>query len=182
MAGLSRPQFQRVLPVVAQMAVSDVKKNFAGGHAPNGAPWKALAHGRPSGGSAKPLRDKGLLMASVTGRAITDGVAVGSNLAYARLHNEGGTVTAKRTKFLAIPLTKEVSRAGSPRRFPSKLVSVIGKGGKSGVLIDPVKNVAHYALTKSVRIPKREFLGFSAGLLNRVGRLVADEIIKNAGA
>lgn len=185
--GLARADFRRVLPAVAQMAVSDVKKNFAEGHAPDGTPWRPLAHGRPGRpAGAKPLRDTGVLLASIAGRAVDAGVAVGSNLAYARLHQEGGTVAPKRGKFLAIPLTKEARRAGSPRRFPRKLEPRIRKGGAAGVMGEVGKDgrlaKVHYALVKSVTVPARPFLGFSAGLLGRVDRLVIDEVLRNAGA
>lgn len=112
--------FDRIWPAVAQMAVSDVKKNFRGGHAPDGSPWVPLAHARPnSKGSDKPLRDTGILMNSISGKANKDGVTVGTNVEYAPLHQFGGIVRPVKAKFLAIPLTVEAKRAGSPRRFPS---------------------------------------------------------------
>lgn len=111
--------FTPIWPIVAQMAVSDVRKNFQEGHAPDGRPWKPLAHGRAGqGGGALPLRDNGVLLASITGKAIGNGIAVGTNVVYAALHQFGGVVRPKKAKFLAIPLTKEAKRAGSPRKFP----------------------------------------------------------------
>lgn len=76
-----------------------------------------LKRPRPGGGD-KPLLDTGVLRNSYTARVEPDGASVGSALPQARLHEFGGTVRAKRTKYLALPLTVQAKRAGSPRRIP----------------------------------------------------------------
>lgn len=152
------------------LMVSAVKENFSRGADPDGRSWKPLAHPRPAGGD-KPLRDRGLLAASMSAMSKPDGVAVGTNRPGAGVHQNGGLITATRRKFLAIPLTKIASRAGSPRRFPQKLHAVIS--GKAGVLLD-AKGKAHYALVKSVRIPARPFLGFGKPLLDKLSRMFGE--------
>jgi phage gpG-like protein len=46
---------------------------------------------------------------------------VGTDRPDALIHEEGGTITAKRSRFLPIPLTAEARRVGSPRKFPGEL-------------------------------------------------------------
>lgn len=48
-------------------------------------------------------------------------IRVFSNSKYARIHDLGGVIRPKRVKFLTIPMTPSARRAGSPRRFRSKL-------------------------------------------------------------
>ena len=166
-----------IWPVAAQMAASDVRKNISEGHSPNGTPWVPLAHGRPGQpAGAKPLRDKGLLLASVNGRPLSDGLAVGTNLIYAPVHQFGAVIRPKRGKYLAIPLTVQAKRAGSPRNYKGSLSPRISKRTGKGVLVDDATDQAVYALVTSVRVPARPFLGFSPVLIDRIGRLIADRI------
>jgi phage gpG-like protein len=197
-------KFKVPIKVISRMVLSDIKSNFAGGHSPDGVRWKPLAHGRPSGGSALPLRDNGLLLASLTTRESPTEIAVGTNLAYAGVHQWGGIIRPVRAKLLAIPITKEAKRAGGPRNFPRPLTAIIGKSGE-GVLLEtpprrpkpakPKRSTAvtngsvkkpavptpgergkvQFVLVKEVVVPARPFLGLSAGLLDRVERLLIDE-------
>lgn len=48
-------------------------------------------------------------------------IHVFSGSKYARIHDLGGVIRPKRVKFLTIPMTPSARRAGSPRRFRSKL-------------------------------------------------------------
>jgi phage virion morphogenesis protein len=77
---------------------SAARQRFDQGASPDGVPWAALI--RPSkrrgGASAKPLRDTGILMASLTSRAtghieeITDtALEWGTNVSYAAFHQHG---------------------------------------------------------------------------------------------
>lgn len=197
----SATKFKLPIKVISKMVLSDVQSNFAGGHSPDGVKWKALAHGRPRGGNPRPLRNNDILMGSMNQKVTETEIIVGTNLQYAGVHQWGGTITPKKGKFLAIPLTKDAQMAGSPRNFPRPLTPIIGKNG--GVLIETpprrprpkgstavtagkgkkkpppsTAGKAQYALVKRVKIPARPFLGLSAGLLDRVDRLIADEAIK----
>src|SRR3990167_2095822 len=116
--GLGSGTFRPIWPAVAQMCVSDVKKNFNESHSPEGVPWVPLAHGRPGGkGRDKPLRDTGILMASITGKGDENGVTIGTRHEARNIHQFGGVITPKKSKFLAIPLTVEAKRARSPRNW-----------------------------------------------------------------
>ncbi len=93
--------FSSSLRLCMKAVVSNVLENFQGSHAPDGTPWLPLKHPRiNSRGGDKPLRDKGLLMASVTSRASGNNVATitpnsmeyGTNLDYAPVHQYGATI------------------------------------------------------------------------------------------
>lgn len=166
------------LPVIKTLALSDQRRRFISGTAPDGTKWAPLGHPRPNGGGL-PLRDFGALAASVTARTESDSVIVGSNLVYAGVHQFGATITPKRSKFLAIPLTVESKRHGSPRfprPFPRPLFPLFRKGANRGILGELVSGVvvAQYALVKSVTIPARPFLGYSGEFFSELRDLWAD--------
>ncbi len=189
--------------VIGAMVVSDIKKNFSEGHSPDGVKWKALAHGRLSGGAGLPLRDNGLLLASITSRITGNEIAAGSGLEYAGVHQWGKVIKPTKAKMLAIPVTKEAKRAGGPRNFPKPLTLIVfGKSGK-GVLAEspPAKpkgkksaavtaapagkrpmGKVHFVLVSSVTVPARPFVGLSAGLMDRIEMLLIDVGIKAASA
>ena len=169
------PLYQSLGPA----AVGMVKTHFVEGRAPDGTPWAPLAHPRPDGSSV-PLRDTGGLMASITFKADADGLAVGTNHVAAKLHQAGGTVTPKKAKYLAIPLTKRAKRAGSPRSF-GELAVRMRKGANKCVMVSVRgrgKGEAQYALVQSVTVPARPFVGFSAAEMDRLGQLAAAWVAK----
>lgn len=107
LAGLS---FRKPLQTVAFLLGAEARRCFDEGRAPDGTPWAPLKNPsrRRGGASAKPLRDTGMLMASLTGRAgghveeVTDTALVwGTNVAYAGYH-QGGTRTIPARPFLGI--------------------------------------------------------------------------------
>jgi len=166
---------------------ADALENFSGLHDPDGKAWKPLAHNRiRNKGDGKPLRDTGLLMASVTATARARGsineltdtyLVVGTNVEYARLHQEGGTVTPKNAKMLAIPLTREAARLEGARDFPRPLF-VLSTNGKAFLAEPNPKGqtkrgkdrppILHYVLKDKVVIPARPFLGIGAKLLAKM--------------
>lgn len=154
---------------------ADVRQRFVTATDPGGRPWRPLKFARPSG-PGKPLRDTGLLVGSITHTHGPDWVAVGTNHPGAGLHQFGGTVTPRGGKYLAIPLTRQAKRAGSPRRFPGKLSPRIGKRG--GVMVDG-RGVAQFALVKSVAVPARPFLGLSDGGWRAVADVIAELALRD---
>lgn len=112
----------------------------------------------------------------------------GANVPYARIHETGGAITAKRTSNLAIPLaaakTKAgVSRLASPRQDPTLkfivskrgsklLVRIVGKGANKRI-------IPHYVLKPSVYIPPR--LGFKREA-DRVARETVKQIQQDFAA
>lgn len=143
------------------LLVSEARDCFHGAHAPDGTPWLALKNPsrRRGGASAKPLRDKGLLMASVTAHGqghveelTATSLVLGTNLDYARPQQDGARIyfpARKRQK----PWVFQVN---------------------GGMTVFTRKIKAH-----SVTIPPRPFLGFSARALDRIDKIFAEWLGKN---
>lgn len=167
------------IPALCRLAVSGAKDHFRLSQGPDGRQWAPLAHPRPRGGD-KPLRDRGLLMASLSASKTEQGLRLAASHPGANLHQFGGTVKPKRAKMLAIPVSKEAVRSGPARSFPRPLFVL---RGTSGAVLAEVKmrgkgrsrtgeNVVHYVLARSVKVPARPFVGFSADTLHKMTRLV----------
>lgn len=176
---------------------ADLKRNFATGTAPDGTAWAPVKSRVRKSKNILPLRDRGLLMASAIGNAatsikvITDvSLTQGTNLEYAGTHQYGGVIVPTKAKALAIPLTIEAFRAGSPRKFPFPLF-LWTRPGKAPFLAESKQKgrgkkgftelIFHYILLKSVKIPARPFMGFSDRLMKKIDDIFARFARKNAG-
>lgn len=153
--GIARGSFRQPLTAVKVLLVADVRDNFDQGHAPDGAAWLALKNPsqRRGGASAKPLRDTGLLMASVTAqgaghveRLSDTELVLGTNLAYAGVHQHGATIFFPERR----------------RQRPW----VFEVGGR--------KVFTRRIRAHTVTIPARPFLGFSARALDRIDKIFAE--------
>ena len=163
--------------------VAQAKERFDSGKAPDGEPWKPLQRPRiRSGGNDLPLRDRGLLAASMSAgvghveRQTRDSIEVGTNLEYAATHQYGAVISAKRGKFLAIPLTRESARS-SARNYKGELF--FRKAGSAAFLSESTGSgalVNRYLLLKSVTIPARPFMGFSEENLEDLQEVVATHL------
>lgn len=172
----------------AESVRSFTKQNFARGRGPGGETWAPLKMPRPRGsGGQKPLRDTGLLMASVTTRGakgtierVTDlTLTLGTNLDRALIHQHGGILRPKSGRALAIPLTRQAVTAGSPRRM-SGLVLVWPQGRRAGWLQTSAQGrrqpVRHWLLKTSVTIPPRPFLGWNDEMANEQAAIIGEHV------
>ncbi len=132
----------------AESLVAATKRAFVAGMSPTGAKWKPISEltmtARRTAHTYFPLRDSGRLMGSITGQGEGSGhhiqdvtktsATVGTNLTYASTHQEGATIRPVKAKALAVPLTSEAAKYGSPLRFPPGRLKFIrpapGKVGK----------------------------------------------------
>lgn len=83
---------------IGDALVSSTTDRFDTGRGPDEAPWVPSRRAEAEGG--KTLVQRGHLRDSVTRQAGADHVLVGSNLAYAAIHQQGGTVKPRRGKML----------------------------------------------------------------------------------
>lgn len=125
------------------LLIAETKRCFDEGRGPDGEVWLPVKHPRVRGsGTPVPLRDTGMLMASVTSNGSKnhvdreEGTALvfGTNAVQANLQNYGGTVYPKN-KFLTIPVSLEAKRAGSPLRFPNAEKRLKWGVGKKGGIV-----------------------------------------------
>ena len=186
---ISRMDLTPVWRDVSVYLSASTKQRFAQGIDPDGRPWRPLAHARPRGGST-PLRDTGLLMASIAGQgaghveqATPQSLVWGTNLDRAAIHQWGGTIRPVKGKALSIPLTVEAQRAGGASMFPRPLF-LLARPGRHPLLAEEVgqgkarKLVMHYLLTTSVTIPARPYLGLNADDQEEIGGILADHAAK----
>lgn len=144
-ADLAKP-----LKTIRLLLVSATKENFAGSHDPDGVPWEPL-HWR----KGQPLRDTGILMASVTAGGIgsidqlwSTGLSFGTSLDYAGIHQFGGTIS-------------------QPERSR-------GKGEKPWVFQgrDGSTVFTRRIRARTISIPQRRFLGVSSTLRAKIDGVV----------
>ena len=85
-------------------------------------------------------------------------IIVGTNIKYAKIHHEGGTIHPVKAKYLAIPI-HPMARLKSPRDFEDTFIKdgIIYYGGDK-----KEKAVALYALKKQVTIPARPYMYLDA--------------------
>lgn len=150
----------------AKILEGQAKDCFAFSRSPEGTPWSPLKHNRPRGGS-KPLLDTGVLRASLVGRAAghiervtPTSLEWGTNVLYAYTHQYGAVITPKKGKYLALPVSIEAQRVGSPRKFPGAKVRlgwIIGKRG--GIVYEKpgMKKAKGPAATRGAKKKKSRF-------------------------
>jgi hypothetical protein len=166
-----------LMDVLKLTCVADLQGGIADGVDVDGVPFAPLAFDRPTGGGGLPLRDQGLLIASLAAgpnhvESVSETeIVVGTNRPGASLLNRGGVVEPVAAKWLCIPLTIEARRAGSPLNFPGKLRPRFGRVG--GVMLDD-SGTAHYAMTKRTVHPMRQFVGAGLRLLGKLRAVIAD--------
>lgn len=171
------------------MALSAVQKNIENGIKPENAPiTQAVKQG------SNPLKDTGALRRSLTARHSATEAAVGTNLAYAPLHNpENGqdktVIRPKKSRFLCLPASRKTRtlfrRYGWSARaviegLQKSGVSVYrpykkGGGARSNVIMAQKKGEKPFAifiLKKSITIPARPFLFLSDEALAAVEKRV----------
>lgn len=157
------------------MASSTVNKIQNMTSPPNSALTVAIKSGN------KPLRDTGQLMSSIHySMKDPDSVAIGTNRIGARLQNEGGTITAKKAKYLWIPAGRWTR--DQLRYSGWSITQLIRRLRQSGYCYQR-GNVFYYRkkgsktatklfiLKKSVHIPQRRFLYFSEVDVKEIDRI-----------
>lgn len=95
---------------------------------PDGRPWPALSAATIArrGSDARPLRDRGHLVDSLTWRASASGLVLGSNRAYARIHQLGGQ--AGRGGKITIPARPYLGLSDTDRQTIAEVIADHLKG------------------------------------------------------
>lgn len=138
-------------------------------------------------GRGQPLQDTSTLRKSIASEmTAADTVSVGTTVRYAPLHNEGGTIRAKKD-WLFIPASGVRKLERTHGKSPAAVIAALKgmnysiyrvgrtvcarkreKGAKAKTL---------YYLKKSVEIPKREFFYLTDSESDRILKELTDDII-----
>ncbi|VWX62586.1 phage virion morphogenesis protein [Sphingorhabdus sp. 109] len=97
--------FGDISPLMGDIALygeSSTIERFETEIAPDGSRWSQSIRARTEGG--KTLTDNAILKNSITPESGSDYAAWGSNIIYAGIHNNGGTIRAKNAKHLSFGL------------------------------------------------------------------------------
>lgn len=137
-----------LMDIIGTYLESDVADNFTGEHSPAGVPWPKSQRAIETGG--KTLQDSRRLFQSITHRADARSVEVGTNVVYARRHNQGWNGT---------------EQIASHRRVMREVFGV--------KLAEPI-TVTVKAHSRKANTPKREFLGMSPGVQQDILGHIAD--------
>lgn len=152
---------------IADYMVSSTQRKISSGISPANSP---LTRNVKQG--SKTLRDTGGLISSIAGKSGRTTAEAGTNKVYARILQEGGTITPKRAKSLAIPASARTRTL--MRQFGSTPASCIRgmKGGGYTVWTQGKAVMARkgkrgrpfvlFILRRSVKIPARPFLYIDA--------------------
>lgn len=135
---------------IGQYGVTSTVERFDDGVDPQGTPWLPSRRAKATGG--KTLVDKAHLRNSIGFRALRDQVEWGTNLKYARRHNQGFTGT---------------ENVGAHSR---KISQAFGQK-----LREPI-DVVVPAFTRKANTPKRQFLGLSIADVQEIEALTQDFI------
>lgn len=170
-----------LLDELGSVAVAQVQKNIkTGSWAPNSALTQAVKQ------NGMPLRDSGGLLASINHRVEGSAAVVGTNHVAAEILHNGGTITPKRAKFLAIPAGKETRafmrqygltpraciegmKAAGYKVWVAKSV-IMARKGKTG------KPLALFLLRRSVTIPARPFFRLPPASIQILERVVTRRV------
>ena len=146
------------MQIMGRVLKTGAQLRFRSTSGPDGAAWEKSFRAKHEGGQTLSLTRR--LRNSITYTATASTATVGTNVAYAAIHQFGGTIRAKNAQFLSIPVTPAARAAGSPRNMAGLHVAQTLKG--QFMLVND-KGVTQYLLRKQVNIPARPFLGVSAG-------------------
>jgi phage gpG-like protein len=141
---------------MARVLKTGAQLRFRSMRGPDGTPWKSSHRASQEGGQTLSLSRH--LRTSIDSAYDRNSATVGTNVAYAAIHQFGGVIRAKKGPFLAIPVTAAARSEGSPRGMPG--LSVWQTLGGQFVMGDD-KGVVHFLLRRQVVMPARPFLGAS---------------------
>lgn len=89
---------RRALAALGRVLVNRIRLGFRSGTSPYGSRWAP-----PLLRSGQPLIDTGRLRSSITSQVQGSEVVVGTNVAYAPVHQFGAAIVPRRARFLAVP-------------------------------------------------------------------------------
>jgi len=164
-----------VYDAIGAHMVFSTQRNIELEHTPEGRPWPHLSPrtaaqriGRRRRGYDHMLRVSNRLYKSISSDVLADGVAWGSNVVYARIHQLGGVVKFDERE-ATITLKKIRKRGGGVR---TRFVRQGTKGGEERTVKVGAREIV---------VPARPYLGVSEVDRQTIVDIVADHLRSEAG-
>lgn len=163
MENIKKEKLSSCMKHISNYLVSSAQKKINNGIEPANAPLtQAVKQG------SKTLRDTGNLISSIAAHSGENWAAAGTNLKYAKINQEGGTISSKKSSGLWIPAnanTRTLMRKYNAQKA-GELISAMKADGYSiyrnkNICIAKSKRGKPFALfiiKESVEIPARPFL------------------------
>lgn len=105
----SAENLRRYLTAVGDLELSKTRQRFVKEIDPDGNPWQSTVR-KALDPSAKILRRTGVLFNSIQRQVSGNSVFIGTNLSYARTHQEGATIRPRNANFLAFRIGNQFFR------------------------------------------------------------------------
>lgn len=161
------------MQIIGRALKTGAHLRFRAQQAPDGTPWEKSMRAQGAEGG-QTLRLSSRLRNSLRWEATRDSVTIGTNVVYAAIHQFGGIIRAKKGPFLAIPVSAEARKAGSPRKMKGLVFKETVKGKLA--LIDPKTGTVHFLLRTQVKMPARPFLGASDSDTAEIVRAITEHL------
>jgi phage virion morphogenesis protein len=136
--------FKAMHEQIGETLTSSARERFSSQSGPDGRPWQKSRRAAVEGGET--LTDNAILKNSITFKARVEGVAVGTNVKYAPIHQHGGVITAKRAKYLRFRVGKSWARKKSVKMPARPFIGI--SEGDMGEIRDVVNRHIRKALKK----------------------------------
>jgi len=133
--------------VIGSRIANRIRLGFKSSTSPYGGKWKKLKFRK----GGQPLRDTNRLLGSIGHSPDAAGVDIGTNVLYAKIHNFGGTIKAKRAPYLMFKTPTGFARVKQVK-IPARRFMPI-RGGKIS-LPKPWQQSVHSALTEHFGLGK----------------------------
>ena len=166
-----------LMDAIGQTLVSSTLRRFKTQTGPDGKLWAPLSKAtlKQRGANAKALQASGRLRQSITFRSSSRSVEVGSNLIYAALMQEGGTIDhyamSRILRLRQVEIEKKDKTKAMVTRFAGK---------KHKRVEERRVQWGEYSDTGAawtVTVPGRAYLGLSAGDVKSIGRIAHDYVM-----
>lgn len=158
---------RRLWQAVGAYGEASTRLRFRNQVGPDGTPWKPSARVKKRGGQTLVLSAR--LLRSMSHQVRDDGVSWGTNVVYARIHQEGGQI--QRAAFSSWARLRTDQRGTLLRQKDHDRLAVFAKATHKRVRVQRYTVDAH-----TITMPARPFLGVNAADGAEIMRLATDVV------
>ena len=141
---------------------------------------------RPSGQLARSIQSKLVVRGTTISSVVGSGVRTGDRLPYANIQEKGGTIRAKNSKWLTIPLSGAKTASGRAKKASARDFSdtFVDKSESGNLIIFQEKGdkiIPLFLLRKSVKVPGTKYMSRTLSSHTvRIGKILVDTVNREA--